>query len=146
MTRYLLDTSVLSALAPDRPPPVQFVEWLAGTGDGLYLSVVTIAEVKAGIDKLEIRDGRSRRVKVLSDWLAATVTLFGARLIALDAALALAVGRMSAHVAAIGRHPGFPDVVIAATARERGLILLTRNTRHFAPFGIDVVDPFEALP
>ena len=44
-----------------------------------------------------------------------------------------------------GLAPGFADIVIAATARSRGLTVLTRNTRHFAPLGLPTINPFERL-
>jgi predicted nucleic acid-binding protein len=45
-----------------------------------------------------------------------------------------------------GTAPGFADIVIAATALSRGLTLLTRNTRHFEPLGLSMLNPFERLP
>ena len=45
-----------------------------------------------------------------------------------------------------GLHPGFPDIAIAATAKSRGLTLLTANLRHFLPFDVPAIDPFENLP
>jgi predicted nucleic acid-binding protein len=47
---------------------------------------------------------------------------------------------------AIGRHPGFADVATAATASMHGLVLLTRNMRHFEPLGLTAIDPVVALP
>ena len=47
---------------------------------------------------------------------------------------------------ATGRTPGFADVAVAATAASRGLTVLTRSLRHFAPLGAPAVDPFDSLP
>jgi hypothetical protein len=50
-------------------------------------------------------------------------------------------GALSDVATAIGRHPGFPDVAIAATAKSRELAVLTMNTRHFEPLGVETLNP-----
>jgi predicted nucleic acid-binding protein len=59
---------------------------------------------------------------------------------------ASAVRGRTLHGWAIGRHPGFANVGIAATAQVRDIVLLTRNTKHFEPFDIAVIDPELSLP
>ncbi len=146
MTAYLLDTSVLSALAPGRPQADTAVSaWLVANAGALHLSLMSVVEIEQGIAKLR-RSGPGRRADALAGWLAITTEQFGRKLLGIDLDLASAVGRLSDRATAIGRHPGLADVVIAATATAHGLTLLTRNLRHFEPLGTKALDPFVDLP
>lgn len=146
MSGYLLDTSVLSTLAPGRHSPSALVEaWFHTHSDVLYLSVITLAEIERGIRKLQ-RSGAAARASDLARWLQDTIRAFGGNILSIDAALARAIGVLSDAAFARGRHPGFEDVAIAATAQTRALTLLTRNVRHFQPLGVQLADPFERLP
>lgn len=146
MTSYLLDTSVLSAFAPDKPilPPA-FVGWLRDRTDRLFLPAVAVAETEAGICKLR-RQGAAARADRLSAWLDAVLGGYGDRVLPLDATAARVAGRLSDAVLARGHDPGFADVAIAAIATARGLLVLTRNLRHFAVLGVPHADPLDALP
>ena len=119
--------------------------WLRAPDDHLYISAVTIAEIEQGICKLR-RAGGAERAEALSRWLGALLAEAAARILPLDAAVGWVAGRLSDAAMAVGRHPGFPDVAIAATAMAHDLVLVTGNGRHFAPLGVAVVDPGEALP
>lgn len=145
MTGYVVDTSVLSATAPDkRPLPPKLAGWLADNEDRLYISIVTVAEVEQGIALLR-RAGGAERAGRISDWLERMIDLFGRRLLLLTPSVARTFGQMAADALSIGRHPGFPDVAIAATARAHGLTVLTRNVKHFEPLDVPLLDPF-AVP
>ena len=142
---FLLDTSVLSLLAPGRPAPDdRLTAWLREHDDQLYISAVTIAEIEQGICKLR-RAGGAERAEALSQWLGALLAEAAARILPLDAAVGRVAGRLSDQALAVGRHPGFPDVAIAATAVAHDLVLMTGNGRHFAPLGVAFVDPDEAV-
>ncbi len=119
--------------------------WLRAPDDHLYISAVTIAEIEQGICKLR-RAGGAERAEALSRWLGALLAEAAARILPLDAAVGWVAGRLSDAAMAVGRHPGFPDVAIAATAMAHDLVLVTGNGRHFAPLGVAVVDPGEAMP
>ena len=143
---FLLDTSVLSRLAPGRPvPDDRFAAWLREHDDRLHFSAVTIAEIEPGIYKLR-RAGRAQRAEALSQWLDALLADGAGRILSLDAEVGRAAGRLSDHAMAAGRHPGFPDIAIAATAIVHDLVLMTGNGRHFAPLGAVFIDPDEVLP
>lgn len=71
---------------------------------------------------------------------------YSRRILPFDLAVARVAGRLSDQARGQGQAPGFADIAIAATARHHGLTILTRNLRHFAPLGVDVIDPFSALP
>jgi toxin FitB len=144
--RFLLDTSVLSTFAPDKPPvPEKLAEWVQKSAETLFVPVIALAEIEQGIRKLH-RAGGTARADRLSLWLEELVTRFGDRILAVDAAVARAGGALSDTAMAAGRHPGLADILIAATAEIHGLRLLMRNKRHFTLLGIDPVDPFEELP
>jgi predicted nucleic acid-binding protein len=143
---WLLDTSVLSILAPGRPAPnMALAGWLREQAGRLYLSAVTIAEIEQGVCKLR-RTGGGDRADRLTVWLDAVLADFADRVLPLDASVGRRAGALSDIALAAGRHPGFADVAIAATAAAHDMVLLTRNARHFAPLGVDFIDPEEGLP
>jgi predicted nucleic acid-binding protein len=142
---YLVDTNVISAAAPSRPTSLALVEWMDAHSAALFMSAVTIAEIEDGIAKLR-REEASRRSADLTAWLDTVLHLYGDRILAFDAATARIAGALSERARGLGHAPGLADIIIAATARHRGLTILSRNLRHLEPLGIPVVDPFVKLP
>lgn len=142
---YLVDTNVISATSPNRPVPAELVEWMDAQSASLFLSVVTIAEVEDGIAKLR-REKASRRSRDLAHWRDVVLHLYGDRILGFDVPTARIAGQLSDRARGQGHAPGFADIIIAATARQHGLTILSRNLRHFAPLGAPVLDPFSALP
>jgi predicted nucleic acid-binding protein len=142
---YLVDTNVISGAAPARPVPPALVEWMDVHSTSLFLSVVTVAEIEDGIAKSR-REGATRKSSDLASWLETVLHLYGDRILAFDAPAARIAGAISDRARGQGHAPGFADLIIAATAQRHGLILLSRNLKHFEPFGIPVLDPFVALP
>ena len=142
MTCYLVDTNVVSAGAPGRQAHTPAVlHWMEANAASLFVSVVTVAEIQAGIAKAR-REGARRKASLLADWLDTVLHLYGDRILPIDVAISRQAGELSDFARGCGEAPGFADIAIAATARVRGLILLTRNLRHFRPLGIDARDPF----
>ena len=91
----LLDTSVVSALAPERPRPSSDAEaWLRARDGELRLSTITVAEIEQGICKLR-RAGGAERAARLTEWLDRLLETFDDRLIHVDAEIGRAAGRMS---------------------------------------------------
>ena len=131
----LLDTNVVSALRrPDRHP--QVTRWLAVRQPAdLFLSVVTIGEIGRGITQQERRDAPFARE--LAVRLARLATLFGDRVLAFDVPAAQRWGRLSD---SLGRDS--IGLMIAATALEHGLTVVTRNASHFESTGVRVPNPF----
>ena len=136
---FLIDTDVLSTLRRrERSPDI--VRWIAAqrTTD-LYLSVVSIGEIERGIAGALRRDPALARS--LAGWLDTLIALYAERILPVDLSAARRWGRLSA---AMG-HEG-ADLLIAATAIENGLTVVTRNVRHFEPTGAPVLDPSVLRP
>lgn len=146
---YLLDTSVLSALSPGRAALLadDFRQWLraADAEERLFIPCIAIAEIEQGIAKLHRAGGIDRAAR-LRVWLDGLLHQFNDRLLPLDAPAARAAGRLADEAIARGVHPGFADVAIAAIAQHSGLLILTRNLRHFEPLGVSCADPMLAPP
>lgn len=143
---YLLDTSVISLLAPERPRlSGDFAKWIENRQDSLSLSAITILEIEQGINKL-LRAGGTERAERLTNWLNAILDEFGDRVLVVDVDIARVAGAMSDAAIATGERPGLADVLIAATAKAHSAIVLTRNGKHFAALGVEFADPLERLP
>jgi toxin FitB len=142
---YLVDTNVISAAAPSRPVSPALTEWMDAHSASLFLSVVTVAEIEDGIAKSR-REGATRKSTDLPAWLETVLHLYGDRILAFDVATARIAGAISDRSRGLGQTPGFADIIIAATAQHHGLTILSRNLRHFEPFGVAVLDPFARLP
>lgn len=143
---YLVDTDVLSVGAPGRRQrPAALVGWMDARSDALFLSTVTVAEIRHGIVRLE-RTGGAERAARLGDWLGLVLHLYGDRVIPFDIAAATVAGSLMHKARAIGHAPGFADLAIAATAGSRNLTVLTCNLRRFAPLDVRAINPFDTLP
>jgi predicted nucleic acid-binding protein len=143
---WLIDTSVLSMLAPGKPPvDAGFATWLRSRSETLFISAITVAEIEQGLCKLR-RAGGLERAGRIEAWLEQLIAQAPQRILPVDARVARQVGQMSDEATAAGRHPGLADVAIAATASAHDLTVLTRNVRHFVPLGVRVEDPAQRLP
>ncbi len=143
---YLLDTNVISTLAPSRADrPRHLVDWLDRKSDDLFLSVITATEIRDGIAKAR-RIGATRKAEALTTWWDQVEARFGSRLVPLDLKAATIAGLLSDRARAAGLSPGFADIAIAATAEAHGHALLTRNLKDFRGLGIVALDPFAAPP
>jgi predicted nucleic acid-binding protein len=143
---YLVDTNVISAGAPSKAvAAADLMEWMDRHSAELYLSTVTVAEIEGGIAKAN-REKVRRKASALTEWLETLLHLYADRILAFDLAAARMAGALSDFARGKGLAPGFADIMIAATARSRGLTVLTRNTRHFEPFALPAINPFDRLP
>ena len=141
---YLLDTNVVSMLDPrrhERAPAL--IEWLERNGASLFLSVMTITELDAGILKLR-REGKSKRAEEIAGLVSAILADFENRILTMDLETARHVARLGATTY---RQPvALPDLIIAATALRHGLVVLTRNLKEFRRLGVPARDPLVELP
>jgi len=146
VTRYLVDTNVISATAPTTAVTrAEIIAWMDSHAHELFLSAVTIAEIADGVAKAK-REGAKRKASDLSAWLRTVLHLYGDRVLPFDAATAEIAGALADLARSRGHSPGFADIAIAATARRHDLTILSRNERHFAPMDVAVIDPFTRLP
>lgn len=136
--RVLLGTNVVSELARSRPS-ANVLAWIEAVADeSLHLSVLSIGEIRKGIERLP--DG-NRRAE-LARWLESELPRwFGPRLLPVDL---LVVDRWGRLLAQSPRTLPAIDSLLAATALAHGLVLVTRNTRDFDIPGLEVVDPWRA--
>jgi predicted nucleic acid-binding protein len=146
VTRYLVDTNVISEAAPTKTERRgELAAWMDRHSADLFLSAVTIAEISDGIAKIK-REGAKRKASDRSAWLETLLHLYGDRVLPFDAAVAEIAGALSDLARSRGHAPGFADIAIAATAHRHGLTILSRNNRHFAPMDVEVIDPWTRLP
>lgn len=137
MSGFLLDTNVVSELVRPKPEP-KVRAWIETTDENLlYLSVLTLGEIRKGITSLT---NATRRV-TLEAWLNSDFVLrFAGRILPIDHAVADRWGRLTAQA---GTSP-IPviDGLLAATALHYNLTLVTRNTKDFAASGVPLFDPW----
>ena len=133
---YLLDTHVLSELRR-KTPDASVLEWFARRPPStLYLSVLTLGELRKGIEGV----ADSKRRLTLNDWLETDLTaFFVGRILPIDARVAERWGRL---LAAAGCPLPAIDSLLGATAAHHGLSIVTRNEKDFADMGLDVINPW----
>lgn len=138
---YLLDTNVISETVK-ATPNAGVIAWMATLSlDAVYLSVVTMTELRFGIDRLPM----GKRREGLARWLDIDIPLrFEGRVLNIDDSTADIAGRLWAQAVGQGRTPDLLDVMLAATAKSFDLALATRNVRDFDTYGIRIVNPWSA--
>ena len=139
MTGWLLDTNVLSELRRPKPAPKVVAFVAAQQLAELYVSSVTFAEIRFGIERL---DDAGRRAE-LNDWLQHTLRpMFSERVLPVSEDVML---RWRVMVEG-GRKAGYtfsqPDLLIAATAAQHGLTVVSRDTDDYVRAGVPVHDPW----
>ncbi len=133
---YLLDTNVISELSRKLPAP-QVVHWIDSRDpQRLYLSAITIGEIRRGI---ALQADVARKVR-LEEWLVnALLPRFSGRILSIDVEVMLTWGVLAAQ--AKRTLPAF-DSLIAALARHHNFQLVTRNEADFADMGVSVINPW----
>lgn len=141
MSGYLLDTNVVSLLAPSRTEPSRtFLSWLdeADATSVLFLSAVTVHEIERGITLLDHK-GAVAKARDLRRWMEGLFSTYEDRVLPVDFAVSAISGQLEAEAIAAGHSPGMADALIAGTAKAHALTVVTLNQRHFVPFGIEVL-------
>lgn len=136
--RYLLDTNVISGLrVRGRNPAVE--AWAASIElENLYVSAPTIAEIERGVHSKESQDpGQGRHLRT---WLEGhVIPAFVDRVLPLDLKAARILGSHK-----LPAHAPLDDALVGAIAQANGMIVVSRNTRHFEPLGISCLNPWES--
>jgi len=133
---YLLDTVAFSELFKRRPHP-NFVLWLSDKADGLlFLSTITIGEVEKGIERQRGREPAF--AEALLAWLERSLEAYSDRILPVTVSVSRRWGRLSGR---LGRDDA--DLLIAATALEHGLTVVTRDRSDFDKAGVAVFNPWE---
>ena len=136
---FLLDTSVVSEWMKPQPNP-GVIRWLAEVDeDRVYLSVMTLAELRNGTERLAPGARKSR----LDTWLRDELPLrFESRVLSIEIKVADAWGHVMSRCYAAGKPIGVMDAFFAATAEVHALTLVTRNVSDFAASGISLSNPW----
>ena len=130
---YLLDTNIVSELRRNSP---QAVTWLRSVpGKSLWISVISLGEIKRGIETLARRDAVT--ADNLQHWLGLLRVEFADNLLPITDEVALAWGKLASI-----RTRGMADGLIAATAIVHNLTLVTRNVSDFADLDMPLIDPW----
>ncbi|MDA8347085.1 MAG: type II toxin-antitoxin system VapC family toxin [Thermaerobacter sp.] len=136
---YLVDTNVISELARRAAQP-EVRRWAETVDPGaLFISVITIGELRKGI---VLHPDPIRRAR-LEQWKRDVLTVwFGDRILGITEAISERWGELSARAQQEGRPLPVLDGLMAATANEYGLTVVTRNVGHFQVTGVDVLNPW----
>lgn len=137
---FLLDTNAVSEWVKPRPN-AGLMQWTDNADeDRIFLSVISIVELRYGIDRMS----KSRRQQRLEQWLRDELPVrFDGRILSVDPVVADACGRLVRRSEMLGRSIEAMDALIAATAEVHRLTLVTQNISNFAILG-DIVNPWVA--
>lgn len=142
MSRFLLDTNVISEFNRTGPPQEEVRQWLdAVDTDFLYVSVITLGEIQFGIERL----AHGKRGTHLEQWMEQEFpSWFPGRILPVDAEIIKRWAVLSAERERQGRPLASFDGLIAATALHHGLTLATRDINDFDGLGVTLVSPWDA--
>jgi toxin FitB len=134
---YLLDTNVVSELRKRQPDP-RVLAWYEGVPSSrLFLSVLTVGEIRLGTERLRRKDAVA--ADALEQWLGGLLSAYADHVIGCDVEMAQEWGRLN-----VPDPLPIIDGLLAACARVRGWTLVTRNTAGLARSGTALLNPFEA--
>jgi toxin FitB len=140
MNGYLVDTNIPSELTRKKPEPAVEAFLTKAGKEHVYMSVLSLGEIVKGIAELPV----SRKRQDLEAWLEAEIRpWFGQRILPVSAAIAERWGFLSASGKLRGAPVAVVDGLLAATALENDLTLVTRNSRDFASLGVAIVNPWD---
>jgi predicted nucleic acid-binding protein len=136
---YLIDTDVVSETRKENkahPGVIDFFERVATSGELVYLSVVSVGELRRGVEIIRYR-GDADQAALLEEWLTAVLDQYGQNILAFGADAAQVWGRLR-----VPDQSHELDKQIAAVALVNDLTLVTRNTADFKGMGVKLLNPF----
>jgi predicted nucleic acid-binding protein len=132
---FLLDTNIVSELRRGARTPLPLLDWFEDQpADTLFLSALTLGEIREGIERARKSD--ARWAALLDRWLYGLTSYYEERILYVDGAICEDWGRMRAT-----KTVPVIDGLLAATARVHDLTMVTRNTRDFTGLGVRVLNP-----
>lgn len=138
MTRYLLDTNIISNVIKPQPSESLLAWWAKQRDENLFIASLTVAEIRRGI----LEKPRGKRRDALDAWFAGPEgpqALFAGRVLSFDEKAGLIWARLMADGKAIGRLRSGLDMIVAATAGANECVVVTDNEKDFA--GIQFINP-----
>jgi predicted nucleic acid-binding protein len=140
VTAWLLDTNILSERRKPRPEPRVTAFFHTQPLQALYISTVNLAEIRFGI---ELQQDMARRAE-LNEWLVRTLRpTFAGRILPVSEDILLRWRMLMEDGRKIGHTYSHPDLVLAATALQHGLTIVTRDRSDFDKAGVPVFNPWE---
>lgn len=141
MSGFLLDTNCISELVRMKPEPIVMAWMEAADETLLYLSVLTLGEIRKGLAVLP----QGRRRTRLETWLEVDLRArFSGRILPIDAGIADRWGLLAANAKRVGKTLSAIDGLLAATALHHNLTIVSRNVSDFADTGAQVLNPWNA--
>lgn len=139
MSGYVVDTNVISESIKKSPNPAA-IEWLSAHASELYLTSITIEELRFG--EYMMPKGKKRRA--LKRWIDSLQGQYARCIYSFDAACATTCAKFHEKAIASGHAPAIEDLMIASIAHEHDAPVVTRNIKDFEYLGVKVINPFEA--
>jgi len=140
--KYLLDTNIISELISKQPNEnvLSFLE--KKDESSIFLSVITIGEIKSGIEKLQDHNKKTTLLTWLHDDL---LNRFSGRIVDIDVEIMLEWGKLNQKLKCIGKPMPIMDSLIASTSSSKNFILVTRNEKDFQNLDINIINPFDIV-
>lgn len=139
---YLLDTCVISELVKPSPDE-RIIDWLNSTpNERLFLSVITIGEIRKGLEKLP----NSNKKNQLTNWLNTLLEDYQTRIYPIDLTVAENWGMIQAKAENDGSPIASVDALIASVAHSYNLILVTKNEKDFVSSNVTIINPWANTP
>ena len=137
----LVDTCVISEVRHPNANPAVVASFRALAPEEVFFSVITIGEIAAGVARVG-----GNRAASLEQWLDGLVTQFNDRILGIDSQTARQWGELTAIRRAMGEPLPAADGLIAATARQHNLPIMTRNVADFDGCGLSIINPWDGQP